>query len=148
MGIRTNVLGYPQNFFEINNIILIISGMYQPEETCLTYFKLIYIGYCFVLYSMGAIFFLCEVIQLSETLKSSRKLVAHIGMLGTHLIGILKVGILFVCRKRIRKVMDNLQDKRYYYNIFDGCDPSRIMLREKKITSLLAIGVSRLVDFT
>lgn len=148
MAVKTNRLGYPENFFEINNIILIISGMYQPDETRSIYFKSVYICYCFILHSTGAIFFLCEVIQFSETLKSPRKLVAHIGMLGTHLIGILKVGILFVCRKRIRKVMDQLQDNRFYYDRIDKCDPSEIMLKEKRITSLLAVGVSRFIRST
>lgn len=142
MSKEENISGYPRNFFAINEIIMIVSGVWYPDIKFPKCRKYLYFMYCSVFHLFGATFFVCEVLRLSETLQSPKKLVAHIGMLLTHCMGIFKAGILVLRRKQIEKVMKQLHDCQYYYGTFGKCNPGQIMLREKKISSMVAVGVS------
>lgn len=140
--------GYPKNFFQTNQMVMKFSGVWHPEKEYFIIFRWIYYLYCIGLHSFGVFFYVCEILQFSETLKSPRKLVAHVGMLGTHFMGTFKIGVLVLRRKEIEEVMKKLHNEKYYYGVFGKYHPGKVMLQQKRESSLVAILVSLLYLLT
>lgn len=128
-------INYPNNFFYANEIISLISGLRLPDKHDNLFKKCFYYIYIIFLYGTSITFFVFEIFKLEDTVKDPTKFFSHIGLLFTHVVGILKACLLLSKRGRILKVMDLLQDKRFRYETSGNFQPG-LMLHEAKRKSL------------
>lgn len=135
-------LNYPSNFFHANEIILTISGLEGPRNGASLTRKCLYYAYALSLYGTSITFFVLEIVKLQDTVKDSTKFFSHIGLLFTHLVGILKACLLLARSSRIRKVMDLLQDEKCWYETVDDFQPGLVLRRAKRRSSSVSILVS------
>nr|ALR72579.1 odorant receptor OR36 [Colaphellus bowringi] len=106
-----------------------------------------YFFYVSFLYGTGVIFFVCEFMIFNETIGKISKFVSHIGMLFTHVVGILKMSILIFGRYRILKIMNVLQNEKYHYAPLEDSQPGLLVVKEKFVSSGISILVFVLYTF-
>lgn len=135
-------VNYPINFFHVNEIILLISGLKLPEKGVNLIRKCFYYTYAFSLYGTSVLFFVLEILKLEDTVKDSTKFFSHIGLLFTHLVGILKACLLLFRSRRIRKLMDLLQDETFRYETLEEFRPGLMLRKAKRISSNVSVVVS------
>ncbi|XP_056637746.1 odorant receptor 4-like [Diorhabda sublineata] len=125
--------GYPDNFFQTNTMCLKIIGMWIPSKDYSIVFRLFYALYVMFLYGEGLLFLFYELLFFGETDQISN-FITFIGMVFTHMVGILKFSILILGRHKIKKMMNILQDDKYLYEPIGGISPGK-MLSDGKATS-------------
>ncbi|KAJ8914196.1 hypothetical protein NQ315_015969 [Exocentrus adspersus] len=144
MKYETNInSSYPTNFFYINEIILVISGLRFPNKNVHALKRILYCLYSFSLYGTALTFFVLEVLKLSDTVKDPAKFFSHIGLLFTHIVGILKACLLYFGRSRIENVMEALQNQNFHYESFEQFLPALKLHKSKRRSA----GVTILVCF-
>ncbi|KAG5879516.1 hypothetical protein JTB14_019117 [Gonioctena quinquepunctata] len=146
MSPSENHLGYPSNFFHTNEVIRKISGIWLPGKEYPISLRVLYFFYVFFLYGTGFAFFICEFLIFHDTITGISKFVSHIGMLFTHVVGILKMSILIFGRKKIQVIMNTLQDENYHYPKSKNSDPGLRFFEEKFVSSGFSILVRCCLD--
>nr|XP_023021624.1 uncharacterized protein LOC111509994 [Leptinotarsa decemlineata] len=147
MATTENHLGYPSNFFYTNEVIRKISGIWLPGNKHRFILRVLYFLYVSFLYGTGLALFICEFLIFHETVKGISKFVSHIGMLFTHVVGILKMSILIFGRKKIQRIMNVLQDENYFYPPLGDSQPGSWVVKEKLMSSGFSILVFVLYTF-
>ncbi|CAG9858092.1 unnamed protein product [Phyllotreta striolata] len=127
--------GYPADFFEANELIRKITGMWLPTKHHSIITKTFYFSYVFCLYGFGFYFLVCEIIIVNDVSTEISKLVSYIGMLFTHLVGCLKFSILVFGRTKLQKIMNILQDSRYFYEPNENFSPGLFLVEGKKTSA-------------
>lgn len=134
-------LGYSNNFFEANDVIKIVPGLWRPGSDKPLWLRLLYFFYVSFIYFNGFAFILCEYLIFNDILKDIPKLLSYIGMCLTHTLGVFKMGIFVFGQEKIDKIMTNLQHDDFKYVSLDENGPSAMFLEEKRISNRIAYWV-------
>nr|UTN00917.1 odorant receptor [Semanotus bifasciatus] len=129
----------PEDFFYLNKVMYKICGVWLPGRDVRVLKKILYFLYVLGYYTIYGGFLICEFLIFNEMLGDIGKFASYIGMLFTHLVGILKWSVVVFHRKRIQKMMNALQDPKYRYDPVDEFQPNLLLLEGKWISSIFTI---------
>nr|UTN00973.1 odorant receptor [Semanotus bifasciatus] len=133
------VKGYPSNFFEANEIIHRISGLWLfDREQVPRRWKIAKDMYTFSVYGVTLCFILTEFIMFKETVKDIAKFITHFEMLLPNLLAFMKMVTLRLQHGRLQRIMGILQDKRYYYDTVGDFNPRQIFFQAKRNNQLVS----------
>ncbi|KAJ8985435.1 hypothetical protein NQ317_017067 [Molorchus minor] len=135
-----------EDFFYGNKVISRLCGIWLKRDGSLLQQTLCWL-YIFLFFGTAACFFICELIILGETFNEIQKFISHIGLLLTHVVGILKCLVLVCQRNRIQNIMGKLQDENYRYSSVDTFQPSLLLKRGKRISIVFSILIFILYTF-
>ncbi|XP_056637748.1 odorant receptor 42a-like [Diorhabda sublineata] len=135
---KSNLYGYPDNFFYPNSVSSKLVGMWIPSKDYSLTFRFFYMMYVIIIYGEGSIFLLCELLIFNETKKKVSNFITYIEMLFTHMVGGIKFFVLILGRNRIRNLMNSLQDVHYFYEPINGVSPGKILSDGKNINSKIS----------
>nr|XP_023015870.1 odorant receptor 2a-like [Leptinotarsa decemlineata] len=134
--------GYPKNFFQANQFLQKVAGIWFPESDYNSVFRIMYLLYVLFFYGICLTFFYGTSIMLSESMKNLGTFATHLGILLTNINGLIKVFILAVRWKKIRKVMGALQNESYRYVSLGESHPGFLLTKEMKVNSVSSYLVS------
>ncbi|XP_074032290.1 uncharacterized protein isoform X2 [Leptinotarsa decemlineata] len=140
--------GYPKNFFQANQFLQKVAGIWFPESDYNSVFRIMYLLYVLFFYGICLTFFYGTSIMLSESMKNLGTFATHLGILLTNINGLIKVFILAVRWKKIRKVMGALQNESYRYVSLGESDPGFLLTKEMKVNSVSSYLLLVMYGFT
>ncbi|KAJ8933301.1 hypothetical protein NQ318_012258 [Aromia moschata] len=129
------------DIFYVNRIISKICGIGLLKNHMPLFQRVLYYLYVSLFYTTAAVFLICEFLIVGDTLADINKLVSLIGLLFTHVIGVMKFLILSCHHNRIQRIMNNLQDKKYLYDPVDAFQPYLLLKKGKQISGIISIMV-------
>ncbi|CAH1116235.1 unnamed protein product [Phaedon cochleariae] len=139
MSVNQQDSAYPENVFSVSDIIQKLSGIWIPGSDVNIILRILYMAFVAMLYGIGIIFLICEIVIFYKSLADIDKLISNISMLLTHLVGAFKFCIVAFGIKKIRNIMDTLQDKTYHYTALGEFNPGQMMQKQKTINSILSV---------
>ncbi|XP_019870447.2 odorant receptor 4-like isoform X2 [Aethina tumida] len=126
--------GYHANFFETIVLTLKLFGIWVPNNLSNFKEKLYHFYMCTFL-GIAWLYFISEIIIIKDTHKSLFDLISNIGLLITHVVGVIKFSTLFFRRKKIEEMMQILQSNRFKYESVGDFKPSDMFNESKEISS-------------
>nr|ALR72549.1 odorant receptor OR4 [Colaphellus bowringi] len=89
-------------------------------------------------YVCGFAVVICEYMMFKESIKDIGKFVSHIGMVLTHLAGIVKFCLLTIGHGKILKLMHVLQNKDYQYCSLEDSKPGEVLRKGQTVNNVIA----------
>lgn len=129
---NNKVFGYSNNFFEANDIIKIVAGLWRPGKDQPLWLRLLYFFYVGFMYFNGSVYFVCQYLIFDEMLKDIPKLLSWFGMVLSLTLGLVKLGIFVFGQKKVDKIIANLQHDDFKYASLDENGPGQMFLEEKR----------------
>lgn len=131
---------YSARFFETNEWILRVGGIWLPAKTNPKSTRIItYIYNTLVIFYTQLLYCSSEILIIDVTVSDLNLLVTHLGMLSTHLLGNAKTLLMYWKFDQISKILNTLSDCRYIYESHGNFQPAVIFNDAKKLSKWLAI---------
>ncbi|XP_060526300.1 odorant receptor 2a-like isoform X2 [Cylas formicarius] len=121
---------YPDEFFIAVKLCSTFVGLGLPSRNPNEILRIVYALYKSCLFLLAIIFMICELITFREAFGDTQMLVSQIGMMFTHVVGLLKLSILILKRKQIELIQRKLQNREFYYKTLGNFQPGSKMRRE------------------
>ncbi|KAG5894056.1 hypothetical protein JTB14_003919 [Gonioctena quinquepunctata] len=131
-------LGYPTNFFQVNEFSRKICGIWLPGPEYHIVLRLLHLIYVTIFYGIELFITIGEHIIVGEYVKKFSKLASHLGVLLTNFGGHVKLFILAFRYGRLKEMMNVLQDEEYQYVSLGESRPGDMLAKEQKVNSLIS----------
>lgn len=131
---------YPKKFFDGMFVIFKMGGLYHPEKTDRWYAKIFW-----WLFNISMIVLLhclyqpAEFAMIPYTMRDLNLLVEHVGMIATHMMGVIKYYIIFYNYKKLRGVIDILDREEFKYEDSGDYKPGETMAQCRKYSNYICI---------